>query len=185
MGLKLAKKSELVTESINYRLRFRNIGDKGFFRTCYCFMLMKIILLKEVPGLGHAGEVKEAKEGYARNFLIPKGMVDVMTKHSLNVLAAQKRKREKVEKLEVRSKKAEAKKINKKNFVIKVKADDKGTLYAKLDVKSIAAELVNQGHKVSQDEIRLKEPIKKIGQYDVELRLAGGKTIIKLKLESK
>jgi len=157
---------------------------------------MKIILLKEVSGLGHKGEVKEVKEGYARNFLIPKGMADVVTKHSLNVLAAQKRKREKSKKLsplkrdhakagEVRSKKLLAGKFNNKSFEILAKADEKGTLYAKLDAKNIASELAKQGYKMEVSEVKLEKPIKKIGEYKIELRLADKKAIIKLKVENK
>ena len=60
---------------------------------------MKIILLKEVQGLGRQGEIKEVKQGYARNFLIPQGLADVFTKHSLGVLEATKGKAQKKQKL--------------------------------------------------------------------------------------
>lgn len=149
------------------------------------FIIMKIILLKKVQGLGHIGEVKEVKVGYAFNFLIPKGMADVVTKHSLSVLAARKKKGEKVRKSEVKNKRQEAKKIKNKNFEIKVPADKKGTLYAKLSTKVIVRELAKQGYKIDQSEILLKEPIKKIGEYEVRLSLADEKVIIKLKVKNK
>jgi len=53
---------------------------------------MKIILLKEVSGVGHVGEIKEVKEGYARNFFLPKGLAVMATKHSLNVYTARQKK---------------------------------------------------------------------------------------------
>ena len=65
---------------------------------------MQIILLKEVKGLGHAGETKEVSDGYSRNFLIPKGMADMATKHSLSVLDAQGKKKERAKKQEERKK---------------------------------------------------------------------------------
>jgi len=146
---------------------------------------MKVVLLKEVQGLGHAGETREVKTGYARNFLIPQGLADMATRHSLNVLEAQKKKIGKDRKLEIRNKKLEAEKINGKNFEIKVKTDEKGTLYSGLKVKDIATELEKQGYKIGVGEINLKKGIKKAGEYDVELNLGGEKAVIKLEVKSK
>lgn len=145
---------------------------------------MKIILLKEVKNLGHAGEIKEVKEGYAINFLIAQGFADTVTKHSLNVLAARKAKLAKSKNLEVRSKKGLAKKINGQKYVITVKADDKGSLYAGLDLKAIAAELSKQKVVVEPGDIILKSPIKQIGEHVVELNLAGEKAVIKIEVKS-
>lgn len=145
---------------------------------------MKIILLKEVQGLGHAGEVKEVAEGYARNFLITKGFADFATKHSLNVSKAQKNKRERVKKLEIRSKKLEAKKINGKSFTITAKADEKGSLYAKINGKTIAYELTKQGVKIEENEIKMPESIKKTGEHEIDLELSGESVKIKLEVAS-
>jgi len=145
---------------------------------------MKVILLKEVRNIGHAGEIKDLKEGYARNYLIPSGLASVVSKHSMGVAQAQKNKKEKQKKLEAKSKKSEAKKIDGKKFEIKVKADEKGTLYAKLDAKNIARELKKQGYNIEPDEIKLAEPIKKIGEFEVELNLAGENVKVKLEVGS-
>ncbi|MFH1522760.1 MAG: 50S ribosomal protein L9 [Patescibacteria group bacterium] len=145
---------------------------------------MKIILLKETKGLGHAGEIKEVKVGYALNFLIPEGFADMATKHSLNVLKAQENKLIKSKEVEKKSKKAEAKKIDGKFFEVIVKADEKGTMYAKLDAKAVAKELEKEGYKIEAGEIRLDEPIKKIGEYEVGLELGGQKAKIKLEVGS-
>ncbi len=146
----------------------------------YYFLIMKIVLLKEIQGMGHTGDIKEVKDGYARNFLIPHGLADILTKHSLGVLEARKKKLEKSKNLEVRSKKLLAKKIMGKSFEIKVKADDKGTLYAKLDAKAIAQELVKQGFSTEVSDIILDKVIKKVGEYKVELDLGGEKAKVKL-----
>ena len=143
---------------------------------------MKVILLKEVQGLGHAGEVKEVKDGYARNFLIPNSLASILNKHSLVQAEAQKQKRERIQKLEVRSKKAEAKKMDGKSIEIIVKADEKGTLYSKLDAKKISAELKKQKFNIEPDELKLSEPIKKIGEAEVELNLACESAKIKLRV---
>ena len=144
---------------------------------------MKIILLKTVPGFGQAGDIKGVSDGYARNFLIPQGLANITTKHSLTMLEAQKRKKIKSEKLKVRSKKLIAKKISGKEFEIKAKADDKGTLYAKVDVKVIASELEKQGYIIGVDEIILDKAIKKAGEYEVELKIENEKVKIKLDIK--
>lgn len=146
---------------------------------------MKIILLKNVPNLGKAGDIKEVSGGYARNFLLPKGLAELATKHSIVVLAAQKQKREKFKKLDVRSKKSEAAKLAGKEFVLSAKTDDKGSLYEKISAKTIASELQKQGYKIEAKEVKLEKPIKKTGEYRVGLELAGEKAVVKLKVERK
>ena len=141
---------------------------------------MKVLLLKEVRGLGHAGEVKEVADGYARNFLIARGLANFATKHSLSVLGAQKNKRERVKKLEEKNKGKLAKKINGKVFAINAKADEKGTLYSKINTKYIVSELANQGVAVTEKELKLNETIKSIGQYEIDLVLSGESASIKL-----
>lgn len=146
--------------------------------------VMKIILLKQVQGLGQAGDIKVVSNGYARNFLIPQGLADLLTKHGLGVLEAQKKKQVRSKRQEVKSKKQEAKKINGKSFEIITKADEKGTLYAGLDKRAIANELESQGFKIEPNEVKLKEVIKKIGQHTVKLHLNNEKVIIKLDIVS-
>jgi len=134
---------------------------------------MKVVLLKEVKNLGHAGDIKEVNDGYARNFLIPQGLADMLTKHTLGMLEARKRKQEKMRKLRVRSKKLDAKRVANKTFIIQARADDKGTLYAKLDAKAVADELQKQGFVAEAKEIILDKAIKKVGEYKVRLNLGG------------
>lgn len=145
---------------------------------------MKVILLKEVKKLGHAGELKEVNDGYARNFLLPQGLVDVATRHSLSVLEAQKKKIERNQNQEFRNKAKLAKKLDGKVFQIIVKADANGTLYAGLSPKAIANELAEQDNNIAADSVSVSKVIKKIGNYDIELELGKKKTIVKLVVKS-
>jgi len=145
---------------------------------------MKVVLLKEVQGIGHAGDIKEVKDGYARNYLIPAGLADILTKHTLGMLEAQKKKQERSKRQEVGSKKLLAKKIKGQKFTIEVKADEKGTLFAGLDAKAIAEEFKKQKYNVDEKEIILDKAIKKVGEYKVELKLGGEKVIVKLLVSS-
>ncbi len=146
---------------------------------------MKIILIKSIPKFGQAGEVKEVTEGYARNFLIPKGLADLATKHSLGQITAQKSK---IEKLNLQTKKNRQKmlkSIDRKKITVQVKADEKGTLYAGISKKSLSDELKEQGYEIEPKDIKLKEKIKKIGKKKIELKMNGKKAIINLEIISK
>ena len=145
---------------------------------------MKVILLKEVKKLGHKGEVKEVNDGYARNFLIPAGLAEILTKHTLGMQKAQQGKKERLKKKAGEDKLKLARKLNRKKIAIMTKADDSGTLYAGLDKKAIAKKLNKQKFEVEASEIKLKEAIKKTGEYKIELNLAGEKASIKLEVIS-
>ena len=145
---------------------------------------MKIILLKEVQGLGHAGDIKEVSDGYGRNFLLPGKLAEISTQHSLAVLELRKRKRERIALRAEKDKVKLAKKINGQRFAIKAKADQTGTLYAKIDAKAIASVLAKQGFKIEENEIKLPETIKKIGEYEVDFELGGESGKIKLEVRS-
>lgn len=143
---------------------------------------MKIVLLKSVSGLGQAGEIKNVSEGYARNYLIPKDLADLVTKHSLGIIDAQKKKRARTNIQEKLNKKKLAKKLDRKLITIEAKADDNDTLYAGITSKLLAMEMQAQGHKVEAGEIKLGAAIKKLGEHKAELKLGGGKARIKVKV---
>lgn len=145
---------------------------------------MNVVLLKEVQGLGHAGDVKDVSDGYGRNFLIPRGLAAVLTAENLRAVEVEKFKKEKAVKNLKKVKDKLAKKIFGKKFEIAAKADETGTLYAKIDAKAIASELAEQGFKIEANEIKLPAPIKKIGEYEVDLELGGGSGKIKVEVKS-
>lgn len=145
---------------------------------------MKVILLKEVKKLGHKGEIKEVSNGYARNFLIPGGLADILTKHTQDRIKVQKAKQEKLKTTVKKDKNKMAKKINQKRITVKVKTDEAGTLYAGLGEKAIAKEMKAQGYDIEANEIKLKSSIKKIGKHTLELKLGKNKAVIKLELKS-
>lgn len=135
-------------------------------------------MLKEVKNLGHKGEVKNVADGYARNFLIPKGLAEVLNRHSMMVAEARKKKKVRVSKEKQEKKTKLAKKMNRKKITVKVKADDNGTMYAGLDKKALSVELGKQGYDIEPSELKMKGVIKKIGKHKVELKLAKEKAII-------
>ena len=134
---------------------------------------MKVILLKEVKGLGNVGDIKEVAEGYAQNFLIPSKQAEIATKHGMKVNQDMARKKVRQVKRDLSKKQALAGKIDKKSFIIEAKTDEKGTLYAKFSRKKLAEIIKKNGFNVSPKDIKTKEVIKQIGEYKVDLNLVG------------
>ncbi|NLY67162.1 MAG: 50S ribosomal protein L9 [Tissierellia bacterium] len=133
---------------------------------------MKVILLKDVKGLGKAGDLVKAKDGYARNFLIPKGLAVEATKSNLSKwekdmeLKRQKEKEEYEEALKLKEK------IESITVEIKSKAGEGGKLFGSITSNDIARELKKQ-HNIDIDKrkIELKDNIKSLGTTDVIIRV--------------
>ncbi|MCK5211202.1 50S ribosomal protein L9 [Candidatus Parcubacteria bacterium] len=143
---------------------------------------MKVVLLKTIPKFGKKGDIKEIPNGYARNYLIPNGIADILTKHTLNMLSAQASKRERLKKQGSKDKFKLVSQLDRKRIVVSAKVNDTGTLYAGLDKKAIAKEIKALGFNVEPFEIKLRQPIKKFGKHTIELRIGQKKATIKLEV---
>jgi large subunit ribosomal protein L9 len=133
---------------------------------------MKVILLEDVKGLGKKGDLVNAKDGYARNFLFPKGLALEATKSSLKTLE-EKKAAEKMKKAEESEKALKLKeKIDKVSVEIKGKAGEGGRLFGSITSKDIA-DALNKQYKIKIDKrkIMLDENIKTIGTVVVEVRV--------------
>jgi|AntAceMinimDraft_4_1070372.scaffolds.fasta_scaffold10038_2 large subunit ribosomal protein L9 len=132
---------------------------------------MKIILNQDVKGTGKKGDIKEVSDGYARNFLLKKKLANMITK---SVLVKTKEKKNKQEKLKINKKKEIEKnfsKINKKKIILNEKVSAQENLYATVDEKRILKEVENQLNiKLDKKQINLKNPIKKIGEYELVIK---------------
>lgn len=135
---------------------------------------MKIILLQDVKGQGRKGEVKDVNEGYARNFLIKKGLAEVATPTKINELNQKKASQDFHRAEEVKATQALAKEIYGKTFVVKIKAGQSGKVFGSVTGANIADALVAAGYNVDKKKIVLAQPIKNVGTYEVELKLMEG-----------
>ncbi|ABR31269.1 50S ribosomal protein L9 [Thermosipho melanesiensis] len=136
---------------------------------------MKVVLLKDVSKIGKKGEIKNVSDGYARNYLIPKGLALEATPRVLKRLEAEKRKKEE-EKIQIKTQNEELLKMLKKFlYKIPVKAGESGKLFGALTNSDIA-KAVEKIADVNIDKkfIVLEKPIKEIGMYDVLVRLPEG-----------
>ncbi len=133
---------------------------------------MKVIFLKDVKGQGKKGEIKEVSEGYARNFLIPQGAVQIATdgaKKTLDQMAASVQKKKDKEKEDA---KALAARLSEMTVVIKAKAGEGGRLFGAITSKQIA-ETLESANKITIDKrkIELDDPIRTLGTTKVAIKL--------------
>ncbi len=144
---------------------------------------MRVILTKNVKGLGKEGDVIKAKDGYARNYLFPKGLAKEATQGNVKVLKEQKKAKKIKEEEKLNEAKKLADKISNLNVKIHSKAGENGKLFGSITTKDIANEL-NKQHKIKIDKrkIVLENNIKTLGATFVQVKVYP-KVTAKLKVE--
>jgi large subunit ribosomal protein L9 len=136
---------------------------------------MKVILLKDVPKIGQMNDVKEVKDGFALNFLIPKGLAKMST-----VAEEKKLEKQKVATDEMNKKREGEliKNLNKlKNIKIKARANEKGHLFA-----GIGKEEISQTLNIPIENVILPEPIKEVGEKEVEISIGDKRKKVKIEI---
>jgi large subunit ribosomal protein L9 len=132
---------------------------------------MEIILLQDQDELGLEGDIVRVANGYARNYLIPRGIAFEATPQNIRSV---EQRRKKIELRKLRAKEeAEAlkKKMSEVLIQLSQKAGEEGKLYGSVTSMDIAGELENQGIVVDRRKILLDKPIKTVGEYDVPVRI--------------
>ncbi|MDQ2681276.1 MAG: 50S ribosomal protein L9 [Candidatus Eremiobacteraeota bacterium] len=138
---------------------------------------MKVILLGDVKPLGKKGEIAEVAEGYARNFLFPRKLASEASKGALAVLAEQSKAKVKRDAVALAETKELASLLESKSVSVRAKAGGNGKLFGTVTNSDIA-EAIGETFSVNVDKhkIEIKNSIKALGSYPVEIRL--GKNII-------
>jgi len=132
---------------------------------------MEVILREEVPHLGAVGDVVKVKPGYARNYLLPRGLAAVADRRNVGVLEHQKRML--AEKRERDRKTAEgvAQRLSNLRVIIKARSGEEGKLFGSVTNLDIERELNTMGFPVERRRIRLADPIKALGEHTVPINL--------------
>lgn len=132
---------------------------------------MEVILREDVKSLGKAGELVKVKPGYARNFLLPKGLAYEATEgNRKRILAESKARMAKLEH-EAGEARAMAAKLGGVSLSLTRKAGEGDRLFGSITAQDLADALAAQGHAVDKRKIELEHPIKTIGQHTVPVRL--------------
>ncbi|MBD7969879.1 50S ribosomal protein L9 [Paenibacillus gallinarum] len=132
---------------------------------------MKVIFIKDVKGQGKKGQVKEVSEGYAANFLLPRGLARPATEGNVKVLENQNAAEEKRKQQEKEEAVALGKKLESLTVELKAKAGEGGKLFGAITSKQIAEALGKQGHKIDKRKIELDEPIRTLGVTKMSVKL--------------
>ena len=131
---------------------------------------MKVILLKDVKGTGKAGEIIEVADGYARNCIIKKGLGEEATPVKINSLNIKNKSIEFHKNEEIKALKEQAKNLSGKKVTLKIKCGENGKIFGSVTSKEIAESLEEIGFTVDKKKILLKDPIKSLGTYTVEVK---------------
>ena len=133
---------------------------------------MKVILLEDVKSVGKKGQLVNASDGYAKNFLFPKKLAVEATKSNLNDFELKRKSNERKAKQELEEAEQLGEKIKKIVLIIKVKTGENGNLFGSVTNKEIAEELEKQAKiKIDKKKISLNEAIKMVGTRTVNVKL--------------
>jgi|SRR3989344_7570546 len=132
---------------------------------------MKVILLQNVENVGKKYEVKEVKDGYARNFLIPQNLVKPANRENLKWLKSAKETLDKEIEEDLIKTQQLASHLDDVEVNIVLKTGDEGQLFESVNNVKIAEKLKEMGFDVKKSEINLEEPIKEIGEFPVKINL--------------
>jgi large subunit ribosomal protein L9 len=138
---------------------------------------MEVILKEDVVNLGKIGEVVRVRDGYARNYLLPRGLVVVANKRNLKTFEHQKKivadQKQKI----VRQAEAVSNQLATVAVVIPMKVGEEGRLFGSVTTMQIEKALKTKGVAVERRKIHLTEPIKTVGDYEVPVRLSADVTV--------
>jgi large subunit ribosomal protein L9 len=135
---------------------------------------MKLILRKEVASLGHIGDVIVAKDGYARNYLVPRGIAYAASPNNLRQLEEEKKQSGRRDDKERKLSESVAAAIANTSVTITMKVGEDEKLFGSVTSQMIADSLLEKGITVDKRTIELEEPLKALGIYDVSVKLPGG-----------
>ncbi len=136
---------------------------------------MKVLLIKDVKNLGKAGEIKDVKDGYGRNFLVAKGFAKVGTAEVIKEWEIEQARLKAEMEAEIKNLKEIEKNLKDKQIIIKRKLGANGSLFGAVTKEEIAKELKNQlNYEIDKKHVEIDKAIKATGEYNVSLKLGHG-----------
>lgn len=137
---------------------------------------MKVLLLQDVKPQGKKGDIVEVNDGYARNFLIRRGLAKEATASVINETNQRRAADEKRRKEELEAAKLAANKLEGTTVEIAIRCGENGKPFGAVTGKEIAEKLTQMGYDIDKKKVVLKDAIKMVGNYHVELKLYAGVT---------
>lgn len=132
---------------------------------------MKVILTEDIDRLGKIGDVVTVKEGFARNFLIPKNKARPATPGNMKALESVRKKEASEAAKQVEAARALASRISNISLTISVQAGDEEKLFGSVTADTVSDSLKEEGIEIDKKDIVIEEPIKKLGVYQVTIKV--------------
>lgn len=134
--------------------------------------MIEVILRKDIPKLGKAGDIIRVKDGYARNYLIPKGLAIPANQRTIQALESQRKII--LAKAERERKKAQslAEKLQGTTITLYRRVVEEGRLYGSVSAVDIVKALEEKGFNIDKKQVELEDPIKTVGTFEVNIRIA-------------
>jgi len=132
---------------------------------------MKVILLQNIEGLGKKHDIKIVKNGYARNFLIPNGLVKAASKRAFLELEMIKKRETKKNEKELVGIQKSASELDGQEIVLSVKIGKEDQLFEAITSLKIAKKLKEMGFEIKKDQVVLDKPLKELGEFQVKVNL--------------
>jgi large subunit ribosomal protein L9 len=135
---------------------------------------MKVILKHDVKGLGRSGDLKDVKDGYARNFLLPTGAAVLADSGAMKNWERHRTEREERDRSEREAADALAETLRQMKLEVAVKSGEKNRLFGSVTNREIAELIAREGIEIDRHSIHLREPIKTVGDHRVDVHLMPG-----------
>ena len=132
---------------------------------------MRIILLQDFKGLGNAGEQIDVKDGYARNFLFPKGLALKADKNSIKRFQEMARLKDKKKDRALKQSRELAEKLQAVSLTVPVQVGEEDRVFGAVTSIEIAQQLKDKGYDIDKRQILLEEPIKALGIFEIPIKL--------------
>jgi len=132
---------------------------------------MKVILRKNYTNLGKVGDLVDVKDGFARNYLLPKQIAYAATKGNISALEEEKKQIAKAEAKHLEKAKNMAAELQKLSITIPVKVGEEDKVFGSVTTQMIADALKEKNYDIDKRKIVINEPIKSLGIYDVNVKL--------------
>ena len=132
---------------------------------------MKVILTSDVEKIGSLGDVIEVKKGFARNFLLPRQLALEVSDHNLALMETRKKKHQKKLEMEKLAAGEQKQKLEGVVIVIRKKSGENDVLFGSVTTSELEKELKALGVEVEKKKLHLDEPIKRLGNYTLKIKL--------------
>ena len=134
-------------------------------------MAQELLLLEPVSGLGYSGDVVKVADGYARNYLLPRGLATPLTKSASRRIEKLQEKRAEEIRNELQGARELANRLGAAECAIGVKVNEEGSVYGSVGAGDIVDALAAEGHQIDRTQLKMDGSLKELGEFEIPVKL--------------